>query len=93
MSKHNNTLKRTSAFSKSLRLLPAKFNRKMLQVIEILTHDPSAKGLQMEKLKAPKDHVYSVRLSYKVRLIFRRLSGGTIELLYVGCHDSAYRPY
>lgn len=93
MRKPNIVLKYTSAFCKSLRLLSAKSKRKVLQVIEILEHNPFAPELQMEKLKAPKDQVYSVRLSYKVRLIFRRLSCGTIELMYVGFHNSAYRPY
>lgn len=47
----------------------------------------------MEKLKVPSDQVYSVRLSHKFRLIFRRLSCGTIELLCAANHECAYRPY
>ena len=37
--------------------------------------------------------INGVRLSHKFRLIFRRLSCGTIELLCAANHEIAYRPY
>lgn len=93
MCKHKNTLKRTRAFSKSVRRLSAEANRKLSQVLETLARDPFAKGLQLEKLEVPKGRVYSVRLSKGSRLIYKLLSCGTIVLLRAGKHEVAYRPY
>lgn len=89
----NIVLKYKRAFSKSVRHLPAEIKRKLTQVLNILARDPCATGLQLEKLKVPAEPIYSVRLSHEFRLIFRRLRCGTIELLCVGNHKFAYRPY
>ncbi len=93
MRKPKTAMKISGAFRKSVRHIPAEIKRKLTQVIETMARDPNAQELQMEKLKVPSDQVYSVRLSHKFRLIFRRLSCGTIELLCSGNHEIAYRPY
>lgn len=93
MRKPKTAMKISGAFRKSVRHIPAEIKRKLTQVIETLARDPHTQELQMEKLKVPSDQVYSVRLSHKSRLIFRRLSCGTIELLCAANHEIAYRPY
>lgn len=81
------------AFSKSVKHLPAEIERKLTLVLNTLSLDPCATGLQLEKLKVPTEPTYSIRLNHGFRLIFRRLGCGTIELLCVGNHQFAYRSY
>lgn len=62
----------------------------MDRAIDILVTNPTRPSLKIERVQGS-DRAWSCRVTRAVRIIYRILDSGTIQLLLVGKHDAAYR--
>lgn len=62
----------------------------MERVLDELFSGTLSSGRHLEKL-SNEDHLYSVRLNRKQRLVFKLERDRMIRLVHVGNHDLAYR--
>lgn len=80
-------------FLKSLSTLPAAAQSKVLKWALRFQHDPTANGINYEKINRARDpNMRSIRLDKDWRgIVFKPLDGDVYVLLYVDHHDAAYR--
>lgn len=78
------------SFWKCLRKLEKKEREKVLKKLDVFEKNPFYPLLQTEKLNPKKHNVYSFRVDYRYRVIFRFANDGAAEVLFVGHHHEIY---
>jgi mRNA-degrading endonuclease YafQ of YafQ-DinJ toxin-antitoxin module len=89
--KPNIYIQQSAAFAKLYHRLPKHMQQRVARTIHKLTISPTPPGLRVEPLKLSGRNVRSCRVDEGNRLIFEITEHRTLNLLYIGGHDVAYR--
>ena len=78
-------------FTDAIDKLPKDVKSRVMDTFLKYEKDASLTGLNLEKIKAKDQDVYSIRVNDAYRIICKVYSQNTIVFLYVGKHDDAYK--
>lgn len=84
------TIQASTRFDRDYRKLDPVLRHRVDRAINILVTNPTRPSLNIERVQGS-DRAWSCRVTKAVRMIYRILDSGTIQLLLVGKHDAAYR--
>ena len=81
----------TPTFQKLYRDIPTAIQRKADRKIALFKEQPFHPTLRTEKLHPKHKEVWSFRIDYEYRILFRFLSPTSVHLLFIGHHNRIYR--
>ncbi len=78
------------SFWKCFKKLEKGKREKILEKLDVFEINPFSPQLKIEKLNPKRHNVYSFRVDYYYRVIFRFTDNGEAEILFVGHHHEIY---
>ena len=80
----------SNTFTDAIDKLPKNIKARVMNTVSKYDKDSSLKGLNLEKIKAKDQDIYSIRVNDDYRIICKMCERNGLLFLYVGKHDDAY---